>query len=535
MNPLYSPSDAMPHPLSFIKRRYFIFPLLIGASNLAIWGASSSYLEQAERTYDSTWSISLQDTEENTRITLPDLGATTSQIRSPFDEKNRDPRANYKFIATSQDVIKQASQLAEVPIKEFQKPRIDIVDNTTLMKFTLTGGTPEEAYQKAVAFGMAFSRQLELLRAQESQQRRGVIEAALQTAKAELDKAQINLATYKANAGVAAPEQVTQLSSSIENFRIQRALALAEQQESQARLQKFSQNLQVSGKQIADSFLLEADDVFRQHLQAYSQANSQVEILTKQLGPNHPLMVQAQSRQSATYDAMLGRGNDLLGYQVSESTLAQLALGNQGNSAREELFKNAFAAEVDSTAISAKVSTLDQQLQQLEQRLQMISQQQSNLNILNREMKIAEAVFSSYLARLNAANAEVFGSYPPIQTIHQPNQPSSPSSPRESIVKLGTLMSSCLVTLALLALWLRPQRKQPAPLAVAGSNASSPLLEGAPMYLRAPSSNGTNALALNGNSNGNQAAIAEEAMASQATLARNGTSPAVVTAPHSNG
>lgn len=520
MESLHSPPDAMPHPLSFIKRRYFIFPLLIGVSNCAIWGASSYYLDQAERTYNSTWSISLQDTEENTRITLPDLGATTSQIRSPFDEKNRDPRASYKFIATSQAVIQQAAQLAEIPTKKFQKPRVDIVDNTTLMKFTLTGSSPEESYQKALAFGQAFSQQLEFLRAQEAQQRRGVIEAALQTAKAELDQAQSNLVDYKSNAGVAAPEQVTQLSSSIENFRIQRALALAQQQESQARLQQFSQNLQVSGQQIADSFLLEADDIFRQHLQAYSQANSQVEILTKQLGSNHPLMVQAQSRQAATYEAMLSRGNELLGYSVNETTLAQLALGNQGNSAREELFRNAFAAEVDNKAVSARVSSLDQQLQQLEQRLQSLSQQQSKLNILNREMKIAEAVFSSYLARLNSANAEVFGSYPPIQTIHQPSEPSQPSSPRESIVKLGTLMSSCLVTLALLALWLRPQRKQAAPIAAAGSNNTPTLLGGPPIYLGEPS-NGSNGLAFNGN----RGAIANEATVPQTTLARNGKPP----------
>ncbi|PZV06838.1 MAG: hypothetical protein DCF32_08920 [Leptolyngbya sp.] len=435
------------------------FPLWILLSNLALWGAALTYLTTAERTYTSSWSVLLPDVEENTRITLPDIGQTTSEVRSPFEATDRDPRETYKFIATGTPVRNRAAEILDISASEFGSPRVEIIDNTTLIKFVVSGDSSEIAYQKALALKEAFAGRVEELRIESNQQRRSVIENALRSAQDDLEQAQQELAAYKSSKGLVSGEQLIQLSSNIENLLIERATLVAEQQQAGARLNALSGNLDVSSQEIADAFLLEADEVFRQNLIEYSEATRRVEVLKDQLGSNHPAMVRETARQTSSRDAMVARASELLGYTIDEQSIAQLMLSSEGgSSARGALFQEAFVAQVDNQGLAARLTGLDSQLSGLELRLRNMAKEEATLENLARNVAIAEAVFTSYLTRLNSVNTELFGSYPPIQVVNEPVKATSPSSPKTEFILLGTVLASMLITLALGSLALQQRR-----------------------------------------------------------------------------
>ena len=350
------------------KSGWKIYLPLIIISNSLLWAFSIFFLATASRTYTSNWSATLPDFEESTRISLPQIGGATSQQNSPFDNNRADPRETYKFIATSNSVISEAADRLGLKNSEFGKPRVEIVDNTTLMQFSIEGDSPESAYEKAVAFSDAFANKLSMLRESESQERTASLERALQESEIELEKARTSLSNFKVDSGLVAYEQLNELSANLENLRIERATVLAQLRASDARLSQLSNNLNVSTSQISDAFLLASDEVFRQNLLDYGEATRNVESLREQLGANHPTMARETARQSATRSALLARGRDLLGRPVNERDLAQLSLSIGGNSAREQLFRDTFLANGESEGLAAQTSEISQQISQLDNR-----------------------------------------------------------------------------------------------------------------------------------------------------------------------
>jgi uncharacterized protein involved in exopolysaccharide biosynthesis len=85
---------------------------------------------------------------------------------------------------------------------------------------------------------------------------------------------------------------------------------------------------------------------------------------------------------------------------------------------------------------------------------QLISQA-SELADLQRDHRVAEAVFSSALARVDTNKQDPYASYPLVQTLAEPSLPRSPSSPSLIIALAGAIASSIFILVAFLLLWLR--------------------------------------------------------------------------------
>lgn len=456
-------TQVLTHPTAipatpFYRRRwpyYLFFGLL---ANAALWSASLFYLKVTEPTYTSEWSVTLPGTGSETNINLPNIGNATAQDRTPYDSPNRDPRENYKFIASSAPVIRAAAEQVGLTPGEFGSPRIEIIDNTSLMRFTVNGDSPEEAQAKAIALHDAFEQRLTSLRTDEKNRRNSGVEDTLQQARGELEAAQARLSDFKARSGLTSVAQVERLSSNIEDLRSQRALLMAERQQVAAQLQQLSSNLNISAPQVAEAFTLSADQRFQQNLTDYSQATATLESLEQQFGPNHPVVVRERTRQEASRTAMFSRAQSLLGRPVTEANLAQLSV--QGNdSARENLFSQVITTQVTQQGFNARTTELDQQMVQLEGRLRDMAQALSTLETLNRDVTIAEALFSSALTRLNLRAADTSGSYPSTQMLTEPSLPSEASSPRTQFVLMGTAMGSLLITMGLITLSLRGDRR----------------------------------------------------------------------------
>ncbi|MGJ3245967.1 MAG: GumC family protein [Elainellaceae cyanobacterium] len=448
---IYSESSHLRASQS-VWQRYLIVGIV---ANVILWTASLIFIKAAKPTYVSEWSVTLPGGGVNSNVNLPQIGSADTTSSTPFNNVNRDPRENYKFLITSRPVIESAASLMGIPAEEFGKPQVDIIENTTLMGFSIEGETPERAQEKALALNEALRERLESLREQEAQQQDSGARAILEDSQERLQLAQQRLSEFKAQTGFADEAQIQQLSGNIEALRRDQATTLAQQQQSRARLGQLSSNLNVSPAQATVAFSLREDRLFQENLLNYSETSANFELLSSQLGPNHPAVVAARSERDSAEAAMMRRGREILGTAADAGTLTQLNLSGQDGSTRAGLFEETVIAQVDQQGLAAQANELGRQVSQMEGRLRQLSEYGSTLESLRRDLTIAEAIFSSTLTRLDLGRNDVFGSYPLIQLLTEPTLPEETASPKIPFVLLGTAAGSVLITAGIILLWLR--------------------------------------------------------------------------------
>ena len=72
-----------------------------------------------------------------------------------------------------------------------------------------------------------------------------------------------------------------------------------------------------------------------------------------------------------------------------------------------------------------------------------------------RDLRVAEAVFSSALARLDTNKSDPFASYPLVQTLEAPSLPRSRSAPSPLLAFAGAIGASLFTFFGFLLIWLR--------------------------------------------------------------------------------
>ncbi|NEP76517.1 hypothetical protein, partial [Okeania sp. SIO2G5] len=106
-----------------------------------------------------------------------------------------------------------------------------------------------------------------------------------------------------------------------------------------------------------------------------------------------------------------------------------------------------------SQGLSAQSQELSEQVEGLEGRLQVLAQYSSTLESLQRDVTIAEAIFSSTVARLDLGRSDAFGSYPHIQLLTDPSLPRARNSSGRLFVYIGAILGSIFTTAGVILLW----------------------------------------------------------------------------------
>lgn len=465
MSDIFLSTQDFPYPEKR-RRPKLLYIFLILAANIGLFGVAIAYALNVKPNYTSTWALTLPSAGMTTDINLPNIGDASARVQSPYNNATtRDPRDNYKFLLTSRPVISRAATELGLEPSEFGRPTVSTIDNTTIMTLEVEGATPEEAQQKSYALYNAFQETLRELRAEEMARQNEGVQEALSNAEAKLIEAQRRLAAYKAGTELTSTSQIDRLSANIEDLRQQRALLVAQFEESNARLSQLSNNLEISPREAAEAFTLNSDPVFQQNLADYSDATAQINALSTQLGPNHPTLVREATRRAATEQAMLERAQALLGRSVNLGTLAQLNIGGAGAQAgRGALFQDTVLAQVDQRGLAAQIDALSEQIIVLENRLKNFVQEGVTLETLTRDVTIAEAIFSSTMARLDLSQADSTGSYPQVQMVTEPSLPQGNKPLKAQLALVGALFGSFFITTGLITLWImdnKRSRKQP--------------------------------------------------------------------------
>jgi len=433
--------------------------LLLGViANVSVWGLTLVTLKISKPVYASDWAIILPGTSSSTNVNLPTIGGAYSQSQSPYDSTSRDPRANYQFIATSEPVLKAAAERVKIPLAKFGKPRMKIIDNTTLMTFEITGSTAQEAQHKAFAIHQALEARLNQLRAETSESEKLGLQKALSSSRQKLMATQETISEYKASSSLSSDEQIKNLSYNVEELRKQRAEILSQQKQVTARIKYLENNLHLATHQGKDALVLQADLLLQQNLKEYNDASSALANARIRFTTDHPLVARETARSNIAKTAMLTRAQELLGRPITQEYFEQLNLKDGPTvSAREELLKQLVNSQTEQKALSAQFEVLEKQILLFEHRLKNLAQQGAKIDTLDRDRQIAQAVFSSTLASLDIGKPDTFAAYPLMQLVSEPSLPDKAISPKKSLIFAGAALGSLFFSGGLVLLWLRPR------------------------------------------------------------------------------
>lgn len=185
------------HKSTTSQWRWMPYLLWGGLFNAAIWGVTLLYLVKTPPVYSSKWAISVNGGKLNTNVNLPGIGQASSSSELPYSSSS-DPKENYKFFLSTNEVLEAAAKQVNLPVSEFKKLRIKILNNTTLIQLEIEGETPEKAQKKAIALQKSLEARLDEFRAAEIAQQDKNIQPTLEPLQQKLLTAQQKLYEYKA-------------------------------------------------------------------------------------------------------------------------------------------------------------------------------------------------------------------------------------------------------------------------------------------------------------------------------------------------
>lgn len=429
--------------------------------NLIIWGSSIAYLQFKKPTYTSKWAIALPGSNLSTSINLPEVGQTSSESQSPYSNSEfADPRENYKYLVTTDEVLKASASKINLPNEEFGSLKVKIIDNATLIQLEIKGDTPRIAQAKALAVQSTLEENLDRLRQDESGNQSQNLEKTLQQTRQKLEAARKKLADFQARTRLSSGEQPNILVNNIEQLRLQSSQIIAEKQKVTARSNELSSNLGLSTREAADALVLNSDPQFKEYLNNYSQVSTELIKLKAKYLDNHPSVVAQQVEKDDIEAELYQRGESLLGRPFTQATLKTLNTNsnNSSESQRADLFQELISSQAEEKGLENQAAELTKQITSLETKLATLTRYGSELQKLQRDLQLSEAVFSSTATRGDLNKPQTSAAYPPISIISQPSLAKEPTAPNQKYVLLGSLFSSLLLTTGIFSLWSRDRR-----------------------------------------------------------------------------
>lgn len=116
-----------------------------------------------------------------------------------------------------------------------------------------------------------------------------------------------------------------------------------------------------------------------------------------------------------------------------------------------ELVRN----QVELGAAEQELATLQDQFAAGQAEIAGLAQAASDLQDLERDFSVAEAIFASAIARAKTGKSDVYASYPLVQVLENPSLPVRPSSPNRKLAFLAGIAATLMLLFGLSLGWIR--------------------------------------------------------------------------------
>ena len=430
-------------------RRYIIAVLPPLA---AIWLLTITYIALAPTRYESEMTLILPGSGVGGSLNLESIGQASGTATSAFSSATLSPTENYKRLLMSDRVVGAAAELAGEDAGNFPQPGITLVDQTNLIEIDVSGASPEQAKKRNAALLKVFLAALDDLRNDEAVHRETADQARIAALAEKVEEAQRKVLEFQGRSGLVSLDQFNNRIAAMDDLKTRERDARTVRSQNAAVAGRLASTLRVSTGTANRALRLSSDPAFQKMLGRYSEVLTAETEQGGTLGPAHAKMEALKAEREELETSLSKRGATVTGLRsATVMKFAELSV----SATRSSLFEGLLIRDSASAGSSAALAEIRRQIgQQASQTGQMV-EQASELAAFSRDLRVAEAVFSSALARVDTNKSDPFASYPLVQTLEGPSLPHTKASPKPIFAVAGAFAASIFLLIGFMLLWLR--------------------------------------------------------------------------------
>lgn len=428
--------------------RYLAFALLGGT---LIWAPITGYLRTAPLSFKSQTSLILPGSGASASMNLNGIGQASSYANSAFSSNSVSPTETYKRLIGADRILAAAAKSMSLSRRDFGQPRINLIDQTSLINLEITGSSPEDAQARGDALLSAFFAELDALRTDEQTTREdsglaAIAEYRNSVAATRADIAQLQQETGLISAGQydAMVEATRVLESRVQDLEA----TLGEKTQSMTSLEN---TLGIPAQTAATTLKLFADVEFNALTKEVGTHAASLAEARSRFGEGHPKVQDARAAHNAATDAAMRQAALVTG--MDKVQLKSLDLAPAG--ARAELLAQLVRMDAERSGIAHEFSDLSTRLRQDLAKQDNLTNAAARLQDLQRDFSVAEAVFATAIARSQSTKSDVYASYPLVQVLENPSLPDRPSSPNRKLALAAGAAATLMLLIGLVLGWLR--------------------------------------------------------------------------------
>ena len=428
--------------------RYTAFAVLGGAM---IWAPIVGYLRTAPLKYTSSTSLILPGSGASASLNLNGIGQASSSANSAFSSNAVSPTETYKRLLNADRILAAAATSLDIAQKDLGQPRVELVDQTSLIHFQMTGSSPEDAQARGDAILTAFFRELDALRTDEVDTRQGSGLQAIADYRDSVAGTRAAISTLQDQTGLLSVKQYDVLldrNLALETDIRGRIAALAD---ADAAVAALSGQLGLDPSTAAKTLKLYADGAYLALIDEVARFGAELAAASAQYGLAHPIVVTARDARDTARAAALQLASATTG--LDTATLGTLDLAPQG--VRADLLSELVRKDVSRAGLLQELNTLQAQYAAGQTDLNQKAAAAAQLQDLERDFTVAEAVFASAIARAQSSKSDVYASYPLVQVLENPSLADRPSSPNRKLAIAAGIAATFMMLMALAMGWVR--------------------------------------------------------------------------------
>lgn len=434
-----------------------IFWVMMGVMVFA--GAAIAYTVLSKPVYKSSWTMLLPGSGRVSTINLEQIGEAVSNSASAYSNISVSPKTTYREIALSTAVVNKAAERLGLSPAEFGNPKIKLVDQTSAMVFTTTGSSARAAQEKAWTFNAVFHETLDTLRQDELDRQQKGMTVQLERAKQELVLARQNILDYQSGSSVVSNQQFEEMALNTERIRLKHADVQSEYFRTDGYTSSMMSAIAITPEQASEILMLQSDQGINSMLTRQAELDTEIAAKQKKLAGSHPKMQKLQKEANAL-------ATELRSQIASRTTqLHDLDSGKILPLLRQEArssVEHFIQTVANRNGMDNQARALEDKLKEFESLLARHSQDAARLADLKRDHQIAEAIFSSALAKIDTSKLDIYATYPLTQLLTEPGLPARPIRLYKLMVVAGAILGSILYSTGIFLICLRIEYRQTA-------------------------------------------------------------------------
>jgi uncharacterized protein involved in exopolysaccharide biosynthesis len=428
--------------------RYIGF-FLLGAA--LIWAPIIGYLRTAPLSFTSEMSLILPGSGASASVNLSEIGQASSFANSAFSSPSISPTVTYKRLLGADRIVDAAAFHADVSNKAFGAPRIELIDQTGLIKIAVTGGTAAQAQAKGEALLTAFFEELDALREDELDVREDSGLGAIAAYRDSVADTRQEISRLQRENGLISAGQYDSLVAETDALALEVQQTAARFEDRREAVASLASTLRLSPRLAAATLRLHADTEFSALVTELSTHAADYASARGQYGDRHPRVTAARDAGEAARAAALARADSIT--DLTDAELASLDMSPIGE--RAALLSDLVMAEAARAGTAAELAVGQLRLEDGRQRVAQLIEPAARLEDLQRDFQVAEAVFASALARAKSSRTDLYASYPLVQVLEDPSLPDGPSSPKTKLAIAAGVAALMMMFFGLLLSWVR--------------------------------------------------------------------------------